>query len=205
MRDAPEDGKAMPVEADCRWRNRITQGIGVVLRRKGEKTLKRLLLTLIAVWLSVMMSAAVFAQDVPSAAQTREANLKAYVEMLRKDLNKNKVAILTELMQLTPEESAKLWPVYNEYDKALTKLKDERIAFIRIWAENFDSLSDEKATGIVTGLLDVEGRRNQLKKDYFQRMSRSVSVKQAARFLQIENQIEKLVDLQIAASLPIVE
>jgi hypothetical protein len=36
-------------------------------------------------------------------------------------------------------------------------------------------------------------------------MSQTVSVKQAARFLQIETQIEKLVDLQVAAMLPIVE
>jgi len=36
-------------------------------------------------------------------------------------------------------------------------------------------------------------------------MSQTLSPKMAARFLQIENQIEKLVDLQIAANLPIVE
>ncbi len=168
-------------------------------------TLKRIRLTLTALSLAVAVSATAFAQEVPTAAQTQEANMKAYVAMLRKDLNKDKVAILTELMQLSPEESAKFWPVYNEYDKALTKLKDERIAFIRMWAENYGSLSDEKVTSIATGLLDVEGRRNQLHKEYFQRLSRVVTVKQAARFLQIENQIEKLVDLQIAASLPIVE
>ena len=152
-----------------------------------------------------MVSATAFAQDEPLAAQTEEANLKAYVELLRKDLKKDKVVILTDLMQLSPEESAKFWPVYNEYDKALTKLADERIAFIRMYAENYGSLTDQKVTQIATGLLDVDARRNQLKKQYFQRMSQTVSVKQAARFLQIENQIEKLVDLQIAASLPIVE
>jgi hypothetical protein len=168
-------------------------------------TLKRTAVTLTVLWLAVAVSATVFAQQAPSPAQTQEANLKAYVEMLRKDLNKDKVAILTELMQLSPEEAAKFWPAYNEYDKALTKLKDERIAFIRMWAENSASLTDETVTKIALGLLDVEARRNQLKKEYFQRMSRVVSVKQAARFLQIENQIEKLVDLQIAASLPIVE
>jgi hypothetical protein len=185
--------------------NRGTQELSAVLHRNGEITLKRIAWTLTVLWLSAALSATALAQDAPSAAQTQEANLKAYVEMLRKDLNKDKVAILTELMQFSPEESAKFWPVYNEYDKALTKLKDERIAFIRMWGENYGSLTDDKVTAIAMGLLDVEGRRNQLKKEYFQRMSRVVSVKQAARFLQIENQIEKLVDLQIAASLPIVE
>lgn len=168
-------------------------------------TLKRIALTLTALWLAASITATAFAQDAPSASETQEANLKAYVDLLRKDFKKDKVAILTELMQLSPGEAAKFWPEYNEYDKALTRLGDERIAFIRMWAENYDSLTDQKITQIATGLLDIEDRRNQLKKEYFKRMSRTVSVKQAARFLQIENQIEKLVDLQIAASLPIVE
>ncbi len=168
-------------------------------------TLKHVALTLTALWLAVGVAATAFAQDAPSAADTKEANLKAYVDLLRKDLKKDKVAILTELMQLSPEESAKFWPVYNEYDKALTTLADQRIAFIRMYAENLGSLTDVKAMQIATGLLDLEGRRNQLKKEYLQRMSQTVSVKQAVRFVQIESQIEKLVDLQIAASLPIVE
>jgi hypothetical protein len=141
----------------------------------------------------------------PSPDETKEANLKAYVDLLRKDVKKDKVAILTDLMQLGPDESAKFWPVYNEFDKALTKLADERIAFIRMYAENYGSLTDQKASQIAMGLLDIEGRRNQLKKDYLQRMSQSLSGKVAARFLQIESQLERVIDLQIAASLPVVE
>jgi Spy/CpxP family protein refolding chaperone len=136
---------------------------------------------------------------------TEEANIKAYIQMLRKDLKRNKVAIITELMQLTPDEAAKFWPVYNEYDKALVALADERIALTRRYAENSKTIDDAGITSVANGLMDVESRRVQLKKQYFERMSKTVSVRQAARFLQIENQIEKLIDLQIMSMLPIVE
>jgi hypothetical protein len=149
--------------------------------------------------------ATVMAQAASTAEKNREANLKAYVDLLRKDLKKNKVAILTEMMELGPEEASNFWPVYNEYDKALTKLADERVALIRMYAENYASLTDQKVTEIALGMLDLEGQRNELKKEYFQKISQALSAKVAARFLQIENQIEKLVDLQIASSLPIVE
>ena len=145
------------------------------------------------------------AQEKPATSETQEANFKAYVELLRKDLKKDKVSILTEMMELSPEDAAKFWPVYNNYDKELTKLADERIAFIRMYAENYSSLSDEKVTQIANGLLDLESRRIQLRKQYFETMSRSLTPKLAARFLQIESQIEKLVDLQIASNLTIVE
>ena len=168
-------------------------------------TLMRVPMILSCLCLMATTGLQVMAQGLPTAEETKEANLKTYIDLLRKDLKRDKVVILTELMELSPEEGAKFWPVYNEYDKALVKLTDERIALIRMYAENYASLSDQKVTQIATGLLDLEGRRNQLKKQYFQRMSQAMTPKVAARFLQIENQIEKITDLQIASSLPIVE
>jgi hypothetical protein len=131
--------------------------------------------------------------------------LKAYISLMRQDLKKDKVSILTELMNLGPEEAAKFWPVYNEYDKALVKLGDERIAFIRLYADNYAALSDEMAMNVATGMMNVEARRLDLRKQYFQRLSQTLTVKDAVRWLQIEAQIEKVVDLQILSSLPIVE
>jgi hypothetical protein len=145
------------------------------------------------------------AQTPPTPQETREANLKAYISLLRQDLKKGKVAILTDLMDLGPSEAASFWPVYNEYDGALTKLADERIAFIRLYADNYSALSDEMATKIAMGMLDIESRRVELRKTYFQRISQALTAKDAARWLQIEAQIEKIVDLQILSSLPIVD
>jgi hypothetical protein len=136
---------------------------------------------------------------------TKEANLKAYIGMMRSDLKKDKVSILTELMDLDPDQAAKFWPLYNEYDKALTALADERIAFIRLYADNYSGLSEEMATRIAVGMMDIESKRVELRKQYFTRISQALTAKDAARWLQVEAQIEKLVDLQILASLPIVE
>ena len=157
-----------------------------------------------AVVLIAVVSVAV-AQQPPAANQTEEANLKTYVELLRKDVKKQKVSILSELMNLSPEEASKFWPVYNEYDKALTVLADERVSLIKTYSENFRSMTDSMATKLTTGVLDLEAKRIQLRRQYFERMSKALSPKLAARFLQIENQLEKIIDLQIASNLPIVE
>src|SRR5690242_7412783 len=42
---------------------------------------------------------------------TREANVRAYVELLRSDIRSQKIAIITELMAFTEDEDAKFWPV----------------------------------------------------------------------------------------------
>jgi hypothetical protein len=152
----------------------------------------------------VLLAAGVNAQDAAKAS-TEETNIQAYVSLLRQDLKKGKVAILTEMMELTPDEASKFWPVYNDYDKELTKLGDERVALIRTYAENYSNMTDQKVTEIARKALDQEARRTELKKRYFERFSKAVSPKTAGRFLQIENQLLMLLDLQMASSLPIVE
>jgi hypothetical protein len=136
---------------------------------------------------------------------TREANLRAYVELLRSDLRSQKVAIITALMDFTEAEDARFWPVYREYETELTKVNDDRLALIKEYAGNYEKLTDEAADRLARGTLDVEGRRSGLKARYYDRFKSVLSPKAAARFLQIENQMLLILDLQIAASLPIVQ
>jgi hypothetical protein len=136
---------------------------------------------------------------------TREANVRAYVELLRSDIRSQKIAIITELMEFTEDEDAKFWPVYREYEGELAKVNDDRIALIKDYADNYQNLTDEAADRLARGALDVEARRNALKARYYDRFKSVLSPKAAARFLQVENQILLLLDLQISASLPIVQ
>jgi hypothetical protein len=53
--------------------------------------------------------------------------------------------------------------------------------------------------------LDLEGRRHALKEKYFARFKTVLPTVTAFRFFQIENQILLLLDLQIAASLPVIK
>ena len=46
------------------------------------------------------------------------------------------------MMELTPNEASKFWPVYNDYDKELSRLGDERLALIRIYADNYGAMTE---------------------------------------------------------------
>jgi hypothetical protein len=135
---------------------------------------------------------------------TRDQNLLAYAELLRSDLRSQKVAIITEVMQFTEAEDAKFWPVYREYETELAKINDDRFALIKRYAASYATMTDAAADQLARGALDLEGRRHALKQRYYDRFKTVVSPTTAARFLQVENQILLLLDLQIAASLPIV-
>ena len=138
-------------------------------------------------------------------AETRETNMRAYAELLRSDIRAQKVAIITEVMQFSEEEDAKFWPVYREYETQLAKINDDRLAGIKEYAIAYDKMTDDVADRLAKLALDLEARRHTLKVQFYDRFKSALSPKTAARFLQVENQILLLLDLQIAASLPIVQ
>jgi hypothetical protein len=141
----------------------------------------------------------------PAAAEddTRDVNLRAYVELLRSDLRAQKVAVITEVMQFTEAEDAKFWPVYREYEVALAKINDDRMKLIEEYSVSYETLTDQTADRMAQAALGLEARRHALKVEYYDRFKAVLPAKTAARFLQVENQILLLLDLQIAASLPI--
>src|SRR5262245_11644458 len=155
----------------------------------------------------VVLPAALSAQTPrpPSADETRESNLRVYAELIRSDVRAQAVAIITEVMQFSEAEDAKFWPVYRDFERDLAGLNDQRLALIKEYASNYTQINDAIADKLARGALDLEGKRHELKVKYYDRFKSALSPKTAAKFLQVENQILLLLDLQIAASLPIVE
>lgn len=141
----------------------------------------------------------------PTAEETRESNLRVYAELIRSDVRAQAVAIITEVMEFSEEEDAKFWPVYREFERDLAGLNDQRLALIKEYAGNYTQMTDAVADKLARGALDLEGKRHELKVKYYDRFKTALAPKTAAKFLQVENQILLLLDLQIAASLPIVQ
>jgi hypothetical protein len=148
---------------------------------------------------------AAIAQTPAADDAARQANLRAYVELLRADIRAEKVGIITELMAFTEAEDKAFWPIYREYDAELMALNDEKLKGIQEFAANYATLTDAMADSLATRALDLEARRTALKQKYHARIKSALSPRVAARFLQIENQILLLIDLQIVAALPIVQ
>ena len=137
-------------------------------------------------------------------ASNEDMNIRAYIELLRTDVKKSKSQVLGDVMQLDAAQSAKFWPVYKDFESDLSGLGDKVMSVVKTYAENYLNMTDAAADGIATQILAIEMQRNELKKKYYERFKTAVGAIVAARFLQVENQLERLIDLQIAAELPVI-
>ncbi|HVN81714.1 MAG TPA: hypothetical protein VMW38_22195 [Terriglobia bacterium] len=148
--------------------------------------------------------AALWAQNA-QLTPDQEANIKEYVDLLRTDVKTQKVSIITDMMQFSPQEASIFWPIYTQYDTDLTKLADERLQLIKDYAANYGKLTDAKADELITKSADILGRRLELQKKYYQIFREKLGALKAAKFTQVEHQLLLIIDLQIASSLPVLE
>jgi hypothetical protein len=157
----------------------------------------------IAIVLSMAGSLGAQAPVPADQRQDTALNLSAYAELLRQDVRTMKVAIITEVVGFTEEEDRAFWPIYREYDLEMSKLADERVRMIRDYAAHFGTITDEQAASLAATALDLEARRNAAKAKCYERVKTALSPRTALRFLQVEHQLQLLIDLQIAAALPV--
>jgi len=140
-----------------------------------------------------------------SGESSQELNIRAYIELLRSDVKKAKAQVMGDVMQLDADQAAKFWPIYKNFEGELSAIGDKIGGLIKDYAANYDSMTNQKAESLGNALLDLEQERNALKRKYFAQFKNALDGITATRFLQVENQLEKVIDLQIAASLPVIQ
>jgi hypothetical protein len=165
------------------------------------EVIRRTTMTLILLVVSAVAPPAQSPQG--TEQETKSLNLSAYAELLRSDVRAQKIAIITEVMGLTETEDKAFWPIYREYDLEMARLGDERMAMIAEYARGYAQMTDAAAEQIAGKALDLEARRQALKAKYHDRVQKALSPRTALRFLQVEHQLLLIIDLQIAAALPV--
>ncbi len=128
-----------------------------------------------------------------------------YVELLRSDIKTQKVAVITEAMQLEEGQSEAFWQIYRDYDYELSDIVDQRIANIKSYASSFSSMTDEKAAELAKTSFKIEGDRAKLRQKYYKKFEKELSPLVGARWLMIERTINNLMDLQIQAEMPLIQ
>jgi len=162
---------------------------------------------LIVLTLALMAAPGVCAQEkhVQAQVQSKALNTQAYVQLLRADLKSQKEAIIREAMQLNQQQGAAFWPIYEQYNAEQSKLGDEKLAIVQDYAANFLTMTNEKADELAQRVMQLDERRMALREKYYAILKKALPAVLAVRYFQVENQIQLLLDLQIASNLPIIE
>lgn len=128
-----------------------------------------------------------------------------YLELLRTDLQTDKVAIMTQALQLTEEQGAVFWPIYREYQNKLSSLGDVKIANIKDFAANYENMTADKASDLAKAAFDNQEKQLKLLKKTHKKVSKAIDPIVAGRFYQVENVLLNVIGLQISAEMPLLK
>lgn len=127
-----------------------------------------------------------------------------YVGLLRIDLRATKAEIVTNALELSGEELERFWPLYREYDEAMAALDAERVAMLRAFSANYAEIDDARAEDMTRRSFEYERQRLALLEKYYGRVAEVFNAATAARFVQLEYQLVRMVDVQLASELPLI-
>jgi len=128
-----------------------------------------------------------------------------YIELARDILKTEKKSAIAEGMDLTDTEITPFWALYNEYNSKLSQTQNQRVALIKNYAENYETMTDDKADEIMQSYFKYQQEIIKLKKSYYSRFKKILPKAKAARYFQLENKIQTLVDAELAMQIPLIE
>ncbi len=126
------------------------------------------------------------------------------IAMIQSDVRAEAQRIMTYAMQLSDADAANFWPIYRRYELERADWGDLRIALIRRFAEQYETMTDDVAEELAEEMFDLLDDRIDLYKSFFGKFSDAVSPSVGARFVQVERQLNMIMDLQIAQEMPLI-
>jgi len=153
--------------------------------------MKKILIALAAV-------ASLGATDYASAQNTRDDT-----ELLISQIQTNRSAVVLRAMNLSDAEVAKFAPIYDEYQAEMKKVMGRGVDVVNKFAENYGTMTDDAAKSILKDFFQVRDDRVATLKKYAKKMEKALPPTKVVRWVQIENKLNALLDVQAASVIPL--
>lgn len=128
-----------------------------------------------------------------------------YMELLRSDLKTQRKAIITEVMEFSDADAQTFWKMYREYEFKRAELDDRVVAVIMEYGNEYQTMTNDLADKLMTESFKIDEKQRDLKFSFFKDLRKTFGATTAARFIQLENLMDRILYLQITSQLPLVE
>ncbi len=126
-------------------------------------------------------------------------------QLVRDKIKADKKLFVAEAMQLTDAEQKAFWPVYDAYQKDWMKLNERSAALIKQYAANYQSMTNDTAKKMTDDFIAIRADQQKLRESYLPKFRKALPEMKVARYYQLENKIEAVIDYELAMNIPLVK
>ena len=116
-------------------------------------------------------------------------------EQRKKDwerLQAEKIAFITQELDLTPEEAQVFWPVYNQcWKEVLASHKATREAFADIRGKQAEGLTDKEMEKKLDAYIQASTRSNQVLADWYPKFKQVLPIRKVSKLYQAEEAFQQ--------------
>jgi len=105
----------------------------------------------------------------------------------RAELEAKKKAFILKEVDLSEQEAAVFWPVYQSFDKAVEEIRNKRRK-IRGMLKNDNLLSDQELYNLTVKLLTLEKKEAEIRLQYLDEFVKVIGKHKAAKVFKVEEQ-----------------
>lgn len=102
-------------------------------------------------------------------------------------------------LTLTERDARAFFPLYKRYNDVITALNKAKLLLISDYATSNESMTPAKAKELLDRSLDLDEKRQLLRKKFYPEFTRVLNAKAAAQLIQLDQHLDLLMDLQIAS------
>ena len=102
-----------------------------------------------------------------------------------------KVGFITNKLELTAKEAQTFWPLYNEYNSKLEKLRKTKKSDFDDLKNKSENLTDKELETFINEVFASKQKELDLQKEYYEKYAKVLPVKKVAMLYQAENQFKR--------------
>ncbi len=127
------------------------------------------------------------------------------VRLTRSAIQTERRAIIAANLRLNDSERAVFWQLYQEYRDALEAAIDTRVDLLNKYFASYQTLTDKEALALLERHLAWEKEVLEIRTKHAKKMSKALSGRTVAKFFQIENKMDVIVEYEIAGEIPLIQ
>ena len=127
------------------------------------------------------------------------------MQALRNAVKADKRALVASTLELTPQEAAKFWPVYDTYQRSLNASNRKIALAVEDVVGRDRPMTDAFAKQLSKEMMEADQAELKARLTMQKKVLKVLPPKKAARYLQLESKIRAFQDYDLASAIPLVK
>jgi hypothetical protein len=150
---------------------------------------------------SLALALVVAAAPLVSNAQ----GVKSDQQVVIKQVQTDRRAVLAENLKLTEAESRVFWPIYDKYELDMKKVTDQRLAMLDQYAAKYGTLTDADADVMLNTRYKLDEQAMKTRVKYAKQIQKALPSVKALRYVQLQDRIDNIIAGDMYSLIPLAQ